>query len=143
MEKRTHIKEVSLFKSGVTNGKAWSMFNVVDVDGWRYTSWQAEPWNTYMVKGEECIIPYKEEPSTKINPNTGKPYMNKTIFEPRKGGGKNGAAELNNVNGQIIEKLFTKLNLMQAEIEKIGKMVSGMMQEVDERVEKEEELPPF
>ncbi len=143
MEKRTKIKEVNFFKDGVSDGRAWSMHTVIDEDGWRYTSFQAEPWHTYMERGEECVIPYEEKPSTKTNPKTGKPYMNKTIVEPRKGGGKNGVKELENVNGQIVEKLFTKLNLLQAEVEKIGKMVSQMMNEVDERVEKEEELPPF
>ncbi len=44
----------------------------------------------------------------------------------RQGGGRNGATELNNANGQIIEKLFTKFNLMQAEIEKIGGMIAKM-----------------
>ena len=70
MEKRTKIKEVNFFKDGVSDGRAWSMHTVIDEDGWRYTSFQAEPWHTYMERGEECVIPYEEKPSTKTNPKT-------------------------------------------------------------------------
>ena len=55
----------------------------------------------------------------------------------RQGGGKNGVAELNNPNGQIIEKLFTKLNLIQAEVEKIGKILSK------QEPKGEDEMPPL
>ena len=57
--------------------------------------------------------------------------------QARQGGGRNGAAELNNPNGQIIEKLFTKLNLIQAEVEKIGKMLG------QKEVKVEDEMPPL
>lgn len=71
MKKIITIKEVKEFKSGVgSGGKAWTLSNVVDSEGKKYSTFLS------LVPGMTGEMEVVEEKSEKLNPNTGKPYVN-------------------------------------------------------------------
>ena len=75
--KNTQIKEVKFIKSGVgASGKSWDLFNLIDVDGDRYTSFQREPYESLMNKHEPIVLTFNEEQNGK--------FTNRTIVAPQK-----------------------------------------------------------
>lgn len=122
MNKETTIKSVEFVRDGLTNGKAWSMFTVTDADNVRYTSFQKEPWATLAANGQKTVISYEEKPG-KINPKTNKPYMNKTIVEPKKEKSASGT------NPEVLERILSKverIDRIEKMVEKIGIMVAQL-----------------
>lgn len=102
--KETTIKEVKEVKSGVGKNGAWTLYSVIDQDGQRYGTFQAEPWKTFMTKGEKCTITFEEQPGDKIDPKTGNPYVNRNIVDPQKKEKATGGW-----SPDIVEKVFVGL----------------------------------
>lgn len=72
MRKTLNIVESEIYKQGVNNGKAWTLRNVKDEQGNRYSTFM-----NVEVGSFDCEV--VTEKGTKINPKTNKPYENLKI----------------------------------------------------------------
>lgn len=72
MRKTLNIVESEIYKQGVNNGKAWTLRNVKDEQGNRYSTFM-----NVEVGSFDCEV--VTEKSTKLNPKTNKPYENLKI----------------------------------------------------------------
>lgn len=127
MRKTITAETVVVFKEGIgANNKSWTLSNVVDGDGVKYSTF--EPIN----EGSTYDVEIVQETSTKINPRSGKPYLNLKITKiyPAKGSPKFGThtadAEFEertiNVSG-IGPKAPTQLDRIEDKLDKIAQHI--------------------
>lgn len=128
------VKAVNIVKTGVSekDNRPWTLLNVVDENDRKYSTFD----ETYIKAVGQTIEIVYEEKESGMNPKTNKPYLNRNIVQA-KGAAARKADIDNPYTGAIMEKLFTKLNLIQAEVEKIGKILSKKEDTI------EEERPPL
>lgn len=71
---------VELKRGKHPDNSPWTLFKITDPQGMQYSTF--EPKYLGMV-GQEVDVKIEQKPSKKINPNTGKPYLNLYIVEPK------------------------------------------------------------
>lgn len=109
MTKKTYIKDAVFSSKGTTNGHDWVRYIVTDQDNIRYAYFDPECLNW---KGIEREFEYEEKPSTKIDPKTGQPYLNRTIVKPKK-------ADV----AKFIDDLYSKIRVLEARVTTLEKNV--------------------
>jgi hypothetical protein len=102
------VKEVKEVTHGVKNEQPWTLYNVIDTNGKRYGTFNEKYLDSV---GKTIGITVEEKPSTKLNPKTGKPYINLNIIEPKK--------QPTGMSNDIIEKLFAKLDRIEMKIDNL------------------------
>ena len=107
----TTVKSVNIVKTGVDkNGHPWTLLNVIAEDGKRYSTFDEE---FMKAAGKTITFTYEEKPSDKVNPNTGKPYLNRNIVDEKKP-----AKEPTGMQAWA-ERLVSKVKELEARIEKL------------------------
>lgn len=120
MTKEISVNEVKVVKNGVgPGGKPWTLYHVVAVDGIRYSTFEEKYLDAI---GKKIVVNVESKPSTKLNPNTGKPYLNWSIVEPKKGA----------MSPEITTKLFDKLERIEKKIDLIFKEIEVPKDELSE-----------
>src|ERR1019366_2719697 len=84
MTKNTYIKDL---QEGITGTRQkdgqdvpWQKFTIIDADNWYYADFDHIKWLGPAFDNQtEVELTYTETPSTRVNPKTEKPYMNRTI----------------------------------------------------------------
>ena len=79
---KIYISDIRQVKTGIHNNKQWVLSHVIDQSGARYATFDGKKYEG--MKGSEVEIEFEEKESDKINEKTGKPYVNRSIIEPKK-----------------------------------------------------------
>ena len=115
-------------KSGVKNGKNWTLYTILDPKGVRYSTFEAK----YVgMVGQDIEVDVQESPSKTVNPKTGEPYTNRTIVEPKIQG------------NQGMGFVLTELKRLGGKIDELHRMVSDLVIKPSEPdVELENDISP-
>ncbi len=128
MKRTLTLKDCSVVREGVSaSGKAWTMYNCVDSENRKYTSFTNM--SPYLNADREYEVGQKE--STKTNPKTGKPYLNYTIDLPKLAP-KTSSGEL-----EILNRMDIKLDKILAKVDSIETMLDAIPEE------KSDDVPPI
>lgn len=110
MNKEILVKEVKDIKNGVTgSNKPWTLSHVIADDGVRYSTFNGESYRGAV--GKRITVNVESKPSEKTNPQTGKPYLNWSIVEPK--------TSKTGMSPEIVTKLFEALRRIEEKIDNL------------------------
>ncbi len=100
---KIYISSCTEFKRGKKkDGTDWVLYYVKDPKNVQYSTFEEK--YAAMV-GQEVEVEIEEKPSDKVNPNTGKPYINRNILEAGKKKGGNDKEQLDRIERKVDEIL--------------------------------------
>lgn len=113
---KLYIASCQPFRSGVKDGRNWTLYHVTDPKGLRYGTFN--PKYVGMV-GMEVDVEVEEKSSDKVNPKTGQPYINRNIIEPKG----------NNASNAGLGFVIAELKALRAIVEETHKAVMELVVE--------------
>ena len=108
MKKKIYISACDFVKSGVKDGRKWSLYKVIDQGGIQYSTFDVKYAG---LVGQEIEVEIREE---EVERN-GRTYLNRTIIEPRRQA--NNSAEFEAKVMFLLNQINAKLNELTREDE--------------------------
>lgn len=113
---KLYIASVQPVKSGIKDGRKWTLYHVVDPQGTRYATFNEK----YVgMVGQEVDVQIEERASDKVNPQTGQPYINRTILEQRRSPSHSGSAAFEKRAIELLEGINKKLDNLAVESDQV------------------------